>query len=98
MGDSKYGAVRSQVQRGVLGELREEGAWSGDTPPMFLHCRSLLIKKPGQEAIRVIAQPPPHWQALLKLQRWGEGAPQRPPAAPGMAGGRQHSTKRARLH
>ncbi|GAB4819864.1 hypothetical protein N2152v2_006910 [Parachlorella kessleri] len=94
LGDSRYGAVRSPPQRQLLEQLREQGAWpERDRPPMFLHCRSVLIKKPGQRAVRVVAPPHAHWQALLRLQRWGGGE-----EGPRRAGGvkRQVSHKRAR--
>ena len=95
LGDSRYGAVRSPPQRQLLEQLREQGAWpERDKPPMFLHCRSVLIKKPGQQAVRVVAPPHAIEQALLRLQRWGaEEVPKR-----AGVGRRQASEKRARAH
>lgn len=95
LGDSKYGHVRSRAQREVLQQLRDEGAWEGSTPPMFLHCRSILIHKPGQrEPLRFVAPPHPHWEALFRLQRWGEVA--RAQGERAAAAKRQPSIKRWR--
>lgn len=73
LGDTKYGAVREPPQRSVLQRLQEEGAWpERGRPPLFLHCRSILIRKPGGELVRLVAPPHPHWQALFAARRWGQ--------------------------
>ena len=76
--------MRAPPQRGVLQELQVAGAWpERGRPPMFLHCRSVLIKRPGQrEALRLVAPPPhPHWAALLQMLRWDREAGGAPAAA-----------------
>lgn len=80
LGDSKYGAVRGEVQRQVLHQLRNavraeadsrEGRATGvPWPPLMLHCRRLVVHEPGTKAMEVVAPPPVPWQGLFELQGW----------------------------
>lgn len=81
LGDARYGAVRSAAQEEVLAPLQRHGGEgteaafggsSGGGPPLFLHCRSLEVKRPGARrgAVQVTAPLPPAWRALLAEQRW----------------------------
>lgn len=81
LGDARYGAVRSAAQEAALAALQRPGiaqaaeaaavGGSGGAP-LFLHCRSLEVRRPGARggAVAVTAPLPPAWRALLRGQGW----------------------------
>jgi 23S rRNA-/tRNA-specific pseudouridylate synthase len=81
LGDGVYGKLRSLGQEAALTDLRQQMESSGDSddgsssgggwPPLFLHCRSLSVRRPGASRGRVLSAPlPAAWQALLEQQSW----------------------------
>ena len=81
LGDGLYGKLRCLGQEAALTDLRQQMESSGDGtsssssgggwPPLFLHCRSLSVRRPGASRGRVLTAPlPDAWQALLDLQGW----------------------------
>ena len=81
LGDGRYGELRSLGQEAALTDLRQQmdssgGSSSGGWPPLFLHCRSLSVRRPGASRGRVLLAPlPDAWQALLEQQGWPLPAP-----------------------
>ncbi|KAL4419521.1 hypothetical protein ABPG77_005752 [Micractinium sp. CCAP 211/92] len=75
LGDSRYGQVRSGAQAAALATVQQAGGGAAagrSEPPLFLHCRQLLVRRPGgrQAAVQVTAPLPAPWCALLEQQGW----------------------------
>lgn len=65
VGDAKYGVVRSSYNQ------REFLKHFGKTKPLFLHCRTLVIRLPGQKSpVQVVAPFPDTWLQASTFLGW----------------------------
>lgn len=67
--------MRSGAQAAALATVQQAGGGAAagkSEPPLFLHCRQLLVRRPGerQAAVQVTAPLPAPWRSLLEQQGW----------------------------